>query len=274
MSRRDAHFDAMLRHLGAAYYQSLQGTGSPAAVSRAARSVADADPHRTGQAAGARRPPLPGHRWRVRDVMTTDVAAVEPDTSYHDVARLMTERRVNAVAVIDDGRHVLGVVSEADMIRRQERGFGRLGTGLPLRRRRERAQAGARTAAGLMTTPPVTIHPDAPLGAAARQLNGRHIRRMPVVDRHGRLLGIVSRRDLLRVFLRPDEDIAADVRALLTNILLEDPEAFSVTVNDGIVTIRGTFSTREAAEAALALAGDVDGVVHVIDRLAREPAST
>jgi CBS domain-containing protein len=275
MSRRDTHFDAVLRQLGATYYQSLQGKGSPAAVARALESVAAAD-HVTGGAApengGTRRHArLPGYRWRVRDVMTTDVAIVSSGTSYHDVAALMSERKVTAVPVLDHGRRVIGIISEADLIRRQERRFSRAGTGLPRRRRRELAQARALTAARLMTTPPITIHPDAPLGAAARQLNGHRIRRMPVVDSDGRLLGIVSRRDLLRVFLRPDKDIAADVRAVITDILLEDPEQFSVTVHDGTVTLSGGPGDPETAAAAVRLAEDVDGVIRVIDRLAREP---
>ncbi len=272
MSRREVHLDAMLRQLGAAYYQSLRGQGSPVAVARALESVAEADDGGAAANGGTGRAPrLPGHRWRVRDVMTTDVAVVSTTTPYHDVAALMSEQQVAAVPVLDDSRRVLGIISEADMIRRQERRFGRTGTGLPRQRRRELAQAQALTASGMMTTPPVTIHPDAPLGAAARQLNGHRIRRMTVVDSDGRLLGIVSRRDLLRVFVRPDDDIAADVRAVITDILLEDPEQFTVAVHDGMVTLSGAFGDAETARAAVRLAADVDGVIDVVDRLTREP---
>jgi CBS domain-containing protein len=220
---------------------------------------------------GDRRPRLPWHRWRVRDVMTTDVAAVEKTATYHEIARLMSERAVNAVPVLDGRQRVLGMVSEADMLRKQERRFGRAGTGLHRRTRRELAQATARTAGQLMATPPITIHPDAPLGAAARQMNGHHIRRMPVVDSSGRLLGIVSRRDLLRVFLRPDDDIAADVRAIIADILLEDTASITVSVHHGMITLAGSLSSPEVGQAAVRLAGDVDGAVGVIDRLEQAP---
>lgn len=271
MSRTDAQFDAMLRHLGAAYYQSVRGTGSAVAVTRAVDAVAEADDG-SRPAEGPRR--VPGRRWRVRDVMVTDVAIVPRTATYHEIAAVMTERLVNAVPVLDDQRRVIGMVSEADMIRKQERRFGRRGTGLPRRTRRELAQAAGRTAAQLMTTPPVTIHPDAPLGAAARQLNGHRIRRMPVVDDSGRILGIVSRRDLLRAFLRPDEDIAADVRAMISDILLEDPDAVSVSVRDGTIRLAGCLSRQDLAPAAVRLAADVDGAVAVIDNLDRQPDSS
>jgi CBS domain-containing protein len=193
--------------------------------------------------------------------MTTDVAAVPNTATYHEIARLMSERAVGALPVLDDQRHVLGMVSEADLLPKQESRFTR----------REAAQAEARAAGQLMTTPPATIHPDAPLGAAARQLNGRHIRRMPVVDSSGRLLGIVSRRDLLRVFLRPDDDIAADVRAIIADILLEDTASITVSVHHGMITLAGSLSSPEVGQAAVRLAGDVDGAVGVIDRLEQAP---
>jgi CBS domain-containing protein len=271
MSRRDAHFDAMLRHLGAAYYQSVHGTGSAAEVTRAVDAVAAAD---DGSAAAPPPARAPGRRWRVRDLMVTDVATVPRTATYHEIAAVMTERLVNAVPVLDDSRRVIGVVSEADMLRKQERRFGRVGTGLPRRTRRELAQAAGRTAAQLMRTPPITIHPDAPLGAAARQLNGHRIRRMPVVDDAGHLLGIVSRRDLLRVFLRPDDDIAADVRAMIEDILLEDPGTVAVSVHDGTIRLGGCLSRPELAPAAVRLAADVDGAVAVIDDLDRQRASS
>jgi CBS domain-containing protein len=274
VSRRDAHFDAMLRHLGAAYYQSVQGIGSAAAVTSAVGAVAAADgdvrPVPGGGPAPARW--QPGRRWCVRDVMVTDVATVPMTAAYREIAALMTARLINAVPVVDRQRCVIGMVSAADMLRKQERRFGRAGTGPPRRARRQRAQAAGLTAAQLMTAPPITIHPDAPLGAAARQLNGHHIRRMPVVDESGRLLGIVSRRDLLRVFLRPDDDIAADVRAMMSDILLEDPGKVSVSVHDGTIRLSGMLGDPGLAPAAIRLAGDIDGAIAVIDDLDHEPA--
>jgi CBS domain-containing protein len=269
MSDREAQFDAMLRYLGAAYYQTINGEALAADVARALESVEAADGHPRER---PRRRPHRG-RWRVSDVMTEDVVTVAKDTPYKELARVMTEQKVNAVPVVNKDRHVVGMVSEADVIRKEERGFGRLGTGLPRRTRRERAQAEARCAADLMTSPVITIHPDAPLGAAARLMNGHRIRRLPVVHPSGKLIGIVSRRDLLSVFLRPDEEIAAEIDDALTGVLLEEPGEVEVTVRDGVVTLSGTLARKDLIPVAERLAAGVDGVVGVTCELT-ERAST
>src|SRR5579875_520459 len=150
MSRRDTHYDAMLRNLGAACYQTTQGTARAADVTEALASVTtvgDRLREHTAEAAGSRRQ---SGRWRVHDVMTTKVVTVSTSTRYREVVRLMTEHRVNAIPVVASDGHVLGMVSEADVLRKQEQNFSRLGTGLPRRTRRERSQARARTAGELM----------------------------------------------------------------------------------------------------------------------------
>ena len=275
MSRRDEHFDAMLRHLGATYYQTLRGEGSAQEVERALESVEDA--HRSdggaGEAladAGARARSHRGGRWRVRDVMSTDVVTVGKTTSYKEVARLMTEHKVNALPVVTKSGRLVGVVSEADVLRKEERRFRRLVSGMSARR--ERAKAEARTAAQLMTSPVITTHPDASLASAARLMNDRHIRRMPVVDASGALIGMVSRLDLLRVFLRPDAEIGDEVHGVLTGVLLEDPQSVTVQVREGVVTLRGSLREPELIPAAMRLASDVDGVVAVTDELTSGPA--
>lgn len=276
MSRRDEHFDAMLRHLGAAYYQTVRGEGSAAEVERALESVADA--RQSGGAAGeqltdaaARARSHQGGRWRVRDVMSADVVSVEKATSYKQVARLMTEHKVSALPVVTKSGHLAGVVSEADVLRKEERRFQRLVAGLSAHARRDRAKAGARTAAELMTSPVITTHPDASLASAARLMNDHHIRRLPVLDASGALIGMVSRRDLLRVFLRPDAEIGAEVHGVLTGVLLEDPQSVAVLVRDGVVTLRGSLREPELIPAALRLAADVNGVVSVTDQLTPGP---
>lgn len=270
MNRRDAYFDAMLRNLGAAYYQTTRGTAKAADVAVALKSVAEEDQRRHGLG------PANGHqtaghtgrghhrgRWRVQDVMTTQVVTVSPDATYHEAVRLMTGNKVNALPVVNRHGQVAGMVSEADLLRKQERNFGRFGTGLPRRTRRERAQAEGSTAGELMTSPVITIHPTAPLGAAARLMNGHNIRRLPVVDHSGKLIGIVSRRDLLSVFLRPDEEITAEVRHVLSTILLDDGDAVSVATRHGVVTLSGTLASKDLIPLAVRLASDVDGVVSV-----------
>jgi CBS-domain-containing membrane protein len=276
MSRRDEHFDAMLRHLGATYYQTLRGEGSAQEVERALESVEDA--HRSGDAAGegpadagARARSHRGGRWRVRDVMSTDMVTVGKATSYKEVARLMTEHKVSALPVVTKSGHLAGVVSEADVLRKEERRFQWLVSGLSAHARRERAKAGARTAAELMTSPVITTHPDASLASAARLMNEHHIRRLPVLDASGALIGMVSRRDLLRVFLRPDAEIGAEVHGVLTGVLLEDPQSVTVLVREGVVTLRGILREPELIPAALRLAADVDGVVSVTDELTSGP---
>ena len=274
MTRREAHFDAMLRHLGATYYQTIHGGATVSDMARALESVEAEDGHEQPREPVSfhRRPGRTG-RWRVSDVMTTDVVTTNKATSYKQIARIMSEQKVNAVPVIAKDGHVAGIVSEADVLRKEERNFRRLGTGLPRRTRRERAQADARTAAELMTSPVITIHPEAPLGAAARLLNGHRIRRLPVVDPAGKLIGIVSRRDLLSVFLRPDEEIAAEVHGMLTGILLAEPDGVTVSVVDGIVTLSGTLAREDLIPVAERLASGVDGVVTVVCKLTAQPAA-
>jgi len=277
MTRREAHFDAMLRHLGATYYQTIHGGATVSDMAQALESVeaedGDGQDHARELASSHARPGRTG-RWRVSDVMTTTVVTADRATSYKQIARIMAGQRVNAVPVITEDRHVVGIVSEADVLRKEERSFRRLGTGLPRRTRREREQAEARTAAELMTSPVVTIHPDAPLGAAARLMNGHHIRRLPVVDSSGQLIGIVSRRDLLSVFLRPDEEIAAEVHGMLTGILLAEPDGVAVKVRDGIVTLSGTLAREDLIPVAERLTSAVAGVVAVNCKLTGRPAKT
>jgi CBS domain-containing protein len=274
MTRRDTHLDAMLRNLGAAYYRTTQGTARAADVTRALESVAEEERRINGGGSISRLAGRHHHgRWRVRDVMTTQVVTVRKTTRYKEAARLMTECKVNAMPVVTDNGHVIGMVSEADMLRKQERAFRRLGTGLPRRTRHQRDQAEARTAGGLMTSPAITVHPDAPLGAAARLMNGHNIRRLPVVDASGGLIGIVSRRDLLSVFLLSDEEIAAEVGHAIVTILLDEGEDITVTARDGVVTLSGTLARKGMIPVAVRLAADCDGVVAVHAKLSSRVAA-
>jgi CBS domain-containing protein len=275
MTRRGDHFDALLRHLGAAYYQTLRGQATPSDVARALDSVAREEERERGAAPAAEpaRRTRPAGRWRVRDVMTTDTVTVDKRTTGAVMARLMSEHHINALPVLTGGRRVAGVVSEADLLRTQHAPPGQRRGWLPWRGAR-RARPEDYTAAQLMTAPAVTIHPDAPLAAAARRMTSHNLTMLPVVDASGELIGVVSRRDLLRVFLRPDDEIAGEVSQVLTSVLLLDPEAVTVTAHDGLVTLTGQVERPELAALATRLAGDVDGVLAVVDNLspAGEPA--
>jgi CBS domain-containing protein len=307
MTRRDAYLDAMLRHLGAAYYESLHGRASVADVERALDSVEDhtneharvrgeggpaagtpaagagaaGSPATGAAAAGERRPGPPRRsepqhhgRWhhRVRDVMTADVVTVDRITPFKEIATLMAEHGVSAVPVLTMGRHVAGIVSEGDLIAVQDKREreAQQHPGGRLHFRNVDRKHWGRTAEELMTSPAITIHPDATLPAAARLMNSHHLKRVPVVDPDGILLGIVSRRDLLSVFLRPDEAIAREVREMLSQVLLADPDLVTAKVHNGVVTLTGHAGPGEQADliaVAVRLSWDIDGVVDVQDRV-------
>jgi len=291
MAGTDIHLDATLRHLGAAYYESLHGRATRADVTRALDSVEEhlgelAYPPPAGGAAGSRRavhqdaadhhgdgrrhPRGWGHR--VRDVMTTSVVTVDRITPYKEIARLLAEHRISGLPVLKMGRQVAGVVTEADLLAAEVATARRLRSpGGPAwwpRRRRHPAL----TAGELMTAPAITIGPDATVPAAARLMNTHHLRMVPVVDEKGRLAGIVSRRDLLSVFLRPDEEIAADVRRVLDDFVLAESADANVTVHNGVVTLTGTLTPapgrhEDLLPLAIRLMWGVDGVVDIVDRL-------
>ena len=291
MPRTDIHLDAMLRHLGAAYYESLHGRATRADVTRALDTIEEhlheqAQGHPVGTARTAREhAPVPegprrrgGWARKVRDVMTTSVVAVDRITPYKDIARLLAEHRISGLPVLKMGREVAGVVTEADLLTAEVETARRLHA---VGRRTwwpRRARQPALTAGQLMTAPAITIGPDATVSAAARLMDTHHIRRLPVTGDDGGLLGVISRRDLLSVFLRPDEDIAADACRILDEFLLADVDA---TVRNGIITITGTpgivaAEQRDLIPLTIRLMWDVDGVVDIMDHLGepQPPAPT
>jgi len=135
-------------------------------------------------------------------------------------------------------------------------------------RRTARAKAAGDTAAELMTAPAVTVGPEVSVAEAAKLLDRHGIKRLPVVDDAGRLVGIASRADLLKVFLRSDEDIHREVlEDVLRHTMWVDPDAFTVEVRDGVVTLMGPLEFRSLIPIAVRLVHGVDGVVDVVDRL-------
>ena len=210
---------------------------------------------------------------RVRDVMTQEVVTVNEHASFKDVAMLIAERRVSAVPVLDREGRVLGIVSEADLVLKEEYPEGPPEARMFQGRRRRIAQAKAAgdTAAELMTAPAVTIGPDASVAEAARLLHRHGIKRLPVVDPAGPLLGIVSRADLLKVFLRSDADIARDIREqVLMLAMWMNPDTVAIDVRDGVVTLTGQLERRSLIPITVSLVRGLDGVVDVVDRLTFE----
>ena len=208
-------------------------------------------------------------KWTVDDVMTTKVVTVTPDTPYRALVDTLIEHRVSATPVVDDFLHVLGVVSEADLLHKIEYADVERPRLFESRHRRAgRAKAAARVAAGLMTAPAVTALSGTTIAAATRLMDGRHVKRLPVIDDLGRLIGIVSRGDLLKVHLRPDDEILADVRdGVLRTVLAEDAAAIEVEVTAGVVTLTGNVGRWSVTELAGRLVRQVPGVAEVDDRL-------
>jgi CBS-domain-containing membrane protein len=201
--------------------------------------------------------------------MTKAVVSVRPAASYREVVDLLIGHRFSAVPVVDEVHRVTGVISEADLLRKIEYAgeeAPRLFEGR--RRRGERAKAYAGRAADLMSSPPVVVSSGTPIASAARLMDGENVKRLPVVDDLGRLIGIVSRGDLLKVHLRPDDDISADIGRNVVGLLRpEGSEQVTIAVTEGVVTLAGRVDRRSTANLALRLTRQVPGVVEAIDKL-------
>ncbi|HEY0639485.1 MAG TPA: CBS domain-containing protein [Pseudonocardiaceae bacterium] len=208
----------------------------------------------------------------VRSLMTTDIVSVRTATPFTEIVELLATRRISAVPVVDvDGRPI-GVVSEADLLTKEEFDGGgepRPMLAGPARRRRWR-QAQGTTAGDVMRTPVLTIAPEESVGAAARRLAAAGVRRLFVVDDAGRLAGVLSRRDLLRPYLRGDEQLTADIEAEVVDALWIEPGSVEVSVSEGVVHLTGTLARRSEAGLVVGLARTRPGVVGVIDDLRYE----
>jgi CBS-domain-containing membrane protein len=207
--------------------------------------------------------------WTVDDVMTTKVVTVDEGASYRSVVDTLIENRVSAVPVVDPFLRVTGVVSEADLLRKIEYAGEEEPRMFEGRRRRgERGKALARTVANLMSAPAVTALTGTSIAAAARRMDAEGVKRLPVIDELGRLVGVVTRGDLLKVHLRPDQDIHADIEAgVLQATLAGRAEEVTVTVEDGAVTLAGKVELRSTAYEAARLTRQVPGVVEVADEV-------
>jgi CBS domain-containing protein len=212
----------------------------------------------------------------VSDVMTRTVVALGRGATFKDIVKTMQQWKVSAMPVLEAGNRVVGVVSEADLLSKEEfrdsdpdlsQSRLRSTGGTPvtqLRRLSDLAKAGALTAQELMTSPAVTVPANATLAQAARTMARHRIKRLPVVDDEGLLQGIVSRSDLLKVFLRDDEEIAEEVRREVVAYLFPAPiEPIGVTVRDGVVTLTGRIYDTTLVPVVTRLVRAVEGVVDV-----------
>ncbi|MDF3144919.1 MULTISPECIES: CBS domain-containing protein [unclassified Streptomyces] len=211
----------------------------------------------------------------VRDVMTRDVAVVGRDAAFKDIVRTLQDRGVSALPVVDGGGRVLGVVSEADLLPKEEFRDSDPDRYTQLRRLSDLAKAGSVTAGELMTRPALTVTADATLAQAARTMVRARVKRLPVVDGDGRLEGVVSRVDLLKVFLRDDEEIAEEVRREVVAHLFPVPgSAVRVEVLDGVVRLGGRIRDTSLVPVAARLVRAVEGVVDVVFELDGQDTST
>lgn len=200
----------------------------------------------------------------VSDVMTHTVAAIGRKANFKEIVQLMEQWKVSALPVLEGEGRVIGVVSEADLLPKEEFRDSDPDRYTQLRRLSDLAKAGAVTAEDLMTAPAVTVQANATLAQAARTMAHAKVKRLPVVDEVGLLEGVVSRGDLLKVFLRDDEDIAEEVRREVVSYLFRAPlSPVRVRVHDGVVTLAGRVRDTSLVPVAARLVRAVEGVVDV-----------
>jgi CBS domain-containing protein len=207
----------------------------------------------------------------VKDLMTTQVVTVGPETPFKEIVACLAEHRVSAVPVVNDAGLVLGVVSEADLLLKEEHPDP--DADLPLlwtkRRRAEHDKAAATTARDLMTVALMSISPEATAAEAARRMHRANIKRLPVIGEGGRLVGIISRSDLLKMFNRPDEAIRREIiEEVIVGEFMLDPDRFFTQVHQGVVVLEGRVETRSLLPLLVRAVHGVEGVVRVEDRLA------
>ncbi|MEE1769983.1 CBS domain-containing protein [Streptomyces sp. JV185] len=195
------------------------------------------------------------HLRTVDDVMTHAVITVNRGAPFKDIVEAMRQWRISALPVVSDEGRVVGVVSEADLLLKAQGGD----------------ESRAVTAGQLMTVPAVTVPRSSSIAGAARLMARGHLKRLPVVDDDGRIVGVVSRGDLLKIYLRPDEDIAEELRELImTQLIPAGSASVYIDVSDGIVRLNGTVPDPSLGDVLVRVARTVPGVVDISARLESE----
>ncbi|MFB6716887.1 CBS domain-containing protein [Streptomyces sp. NPDC056358] len=195
------------------------------------------------------------HLRTVDDVMTHAVISANRRTPLKDVVKAMRQWRISALPVVSDEGRVVGVISEADLLLKAQGGD----------------ESRAVSAGQLMTVPAVTVTGNAGIAGAARLMARGHLKRLPVVDDDGSLVGVVSRGDLLKIYLRPDEDIAQELRELImTRLIPAGSATVYVHVSDGIVRLNGIIPDPSLSDVLVRIARTVPGVVDVTARFDTE----
>jgi len=207
---------------------------------------------------------------RVHEVMTTEVATTTPDTLLKQAAMELVRRRVSGMPVVQDGR-VVGVLSEADILAKEgeeEKHGGFLQWLVDPGDPWVAARFDAVTVADAMSAPARTILPDRTVAEAATLMLDENVNRLPVVDAEGTLLGLVSRADLVRAFVRTDEEILREIQEdVIRRVMWLNPSEVEVTVEDGVVTLKGEVASEADADLLPTFARRVPGVVEVSSAL-------
>ena len=202
----------------------------------------------------------------VRDIMTTDPIWVAPEGLLKEAARLMVRHKVSGLPVVDASGKLQGIVTEADFLKQEADRDRPHGLSLldALFGEEDVEAPGAETVGEVMTRDVVTITPDATIGEAARVMTARNVKRLPVLDLEGNLLGIISRADVVNAFTKPDDVIEDEVREdIIRRLLFLDPDTIDITVEDGVVHLAGELENRTEAHLLEELTRRVAGVVRV-----------
>jgi len=202
--------------------------------------------------------------------MTTHVHVASPQAPFKVLVRLIEENKVSAIPIVDQQGIPIGIVSEADLLLKERRHELESSEDLlHLRKRRtERAKAEGTVASQVMTSPAITIPADIPLSQAAQMMQKKNVRRLVVVDQRGRIAWIVSRSNLLQVFLRTDAELRDEIAGTLVPALVSSSAGgVSVDVRSNIVTLSGEVDRKSDVEVLIRSTRDLDGVVDVVDRL-------
>ncbi|MEV7687478.1 CBS domain-containing protein [Streptomyces bungoensis] len=238
-----ARQDMLLRYLGAVATAAAEHTRTATTHTGPAPEPAGA----TGPAPPAASPAREAAPSRegaplVRDVMDVPAASVHDELPYRDIARLLAREQVSAVPVVDEEDHVVGVVSESDLLAKIafEASGHRPGPVGRLRERRMHGKAHGESAADLMTSPAITVLPGATVAEAAWLAALSRLKRLPVTDRQGRLVGVVRRDALLQALIRDDTGIRTEVETRIAALCPPaERDAVDVTVHDGVVELTG-----------------------------------
>ncbi|MCH0565734.1 MULTISPECIES: CBS domain-containing protein [unclassified Streptomyces] len=262
----EPHEDLLLRYLSAMSALSSRQTAARAPGGHAAAGP----PERAAEPAPGGPPPAPdlgpaGAPVLVRDVMQVPAPSVAWDLAFQEVARVLARERTGSVAVVDEDDRVLGVVSESDLLAKAavEASQERPGAMRRIRGHRILEKASGDTAEALMTSPAITVLPGATAAEAAWLVALSRLKRVPVTDHQGRLVGTVDRTALLQALIRDDSGLEKEVRRLVT--VVAGPGAADdvhVAVHAGVVDLRGRLPGA-AAERLLAEIRGLEDVAEV-----------